>query len=69
MAAIDAVSAPFTPDASADFSDPPGHVPTGRVIIFWRFFQRVLSPCDRAPLFTPAPNTRTIAAWGKTREF
>jgi hypothetical protein len=38
MAAIDAASAPFTPDASAEFSDPPGHVPTGRVIIFWRLF-------------------------------
>jgi hypothetical protein len=38
MAAIDAASAPFTPDASADFLDPPGHVPTGRVIIFWRLF-------------------------------
>jgi hypothetical protein len=43
MAAIDAASAPFTPDASADFLDPPGHVPTGRVIIFWRLFQRVFS--------------------------
>jgi hypothetical protein len=38
MAAIDAASAPFTPDASAEFSDPPGHVPTGRVIIFQRLF-------------------------------
>jgi hypothetical protein len=34
MAAIDVASALFTPDASADFSDPPGHVPTGRVVTF-----------------------------------
>jgi branched-chain amino acid transport system ATP-binding protein len=51
MAAINAASAPFTPDASADFSDPPGHVPTGRVIIFGAFFSasstrfRPLRPC------------------------
>jgi hypothetical protein len=42
-----AASAGFSPDASADISDPPGHVPTGRVFI--------LRACLTASVpFTPA---------------
>ncbi len=63
-----AIGAASSPDASADFSDPPGPVPTGRVIIFKRieYSPPLLrsSAIARFVLFTPAPNMRTMAAVG-----
>src|SRR5271169_4620176 len=71
---IELPSARFSPDASADFSDPPGLVPTGRVALFAGRRPNPSPDCreTRAPkdvgpiLFTGAQNMQRMPTVGET---